>query len=259
MTYLIPRLYTLFDFLLFEVTLSPLSHHGFTLMVWLRCFAREALIGGPQHKLRLRDADSNVRCPPSCPRLCSRSTIPDQSRLKNAQHAALEHQMEEEKRSREGKLRDRLAKKRKAKEAEMQQAALSERVSGPGQRRIDRRLTTQITSYAAKLDRALRWCHQPRMQRGMIPQTGVTSNDRQKNKWHKCYFCAEATALLRRCLAESSTATWHPSHNLTCDNTCPPLNLLQLQQEKQAAQKHLEEEERAERQRFHDQVRIWKG
>lgn len=47
-----------------------------------------------------------------------------------AQHAALEHQMEEEKRSREAKLRDRLAKKRKAKEEEMQQAALSERVSG---------------------------------------------------------------------------------------------------------------------------------
>lgn len=44
------------------------------------------------------------------------------------QHAALEHQMEEEKRSREGKLRDRLAKKRKDKEDEMQQAALSERV-----------------------------------------------------------------------------------------------------------------------------------
>lgn len=37
--------------------------------------------------------------------------------------------MEEEKRSREGKLRDRLAKKRKAKEDEIQQAALSERVS----------------------------------------------------------------------------------------------------------------------------------
>lgn len=37
--------------------------------------------------------------------------------------------MLEEKRSREGKLRERLAKKRKAKEAEMQQAALSERVS----------------------------------------------------------------------------------------------------------------------------------
>lgn len=46
------------------------------------------------------------------------------------QHAALEHQMEEEKRSREAKLRDRLAKKRKAKEEEMKQAALSERVGG---------------------------------------------------------------------------------------------------------------------------------
>lgn len=60
------------------------------------------------------------------------STPSVQSRLTHAQHAALEHQMEEEKRTREGKLRDRLAKKRKAKEAEMQQAALSERVSGLG-------------------------------------------------------------------------------------------------------------------------------
>lgn len=45
--------------------------------------------------------------------------------------------MQEEKRSREGKLRDRLAKKRKAKEAEMQQAALSERVSDLAQGSTD--------------------------------------------------------------------------------------------------------------------------
>lgn len=46
----------------------------------------------------------------------------------HVQHAALEHQMEEEKRSRESKLRNRLAEKRKAKEEEMHQAALSESV-----------------------------------------------------------------------------------------------------------------------------------
>eukprot|EP00752_Nemacystus_decipiens_P010330 g9202.t1 len=53
------------------------------------------------------------------------------------QHAALEHQMEEEKRSREGKLRDRLAKKRKAKEAEMQDAALSQREKQAAQKQLE--------------------------------------------------------------------------------------------------------------------------
>lgn len=46
----------------------------------------------------------------------------------HVQHAALENQMEEERRSRESKLRDRLAKKRKVKEEDMQKAATSEMV-----------------------------------------------------------------------------------------------------------------------------------
>ncbi|CAM9391146.1 unnamed protein product [Pylaiella littoralis] len=53
------------------------------------------------------------------------------------QHAALEHQMEEEKRSRESKLRNRLAEKRKAKEEEMHQAALSESEKQAEQKRLE--------------------------------------------------------------------------------------------------------------------------
>lgn len=166
--------------------------------------------------------------------------------------------MEEEKRSREGKLRDRLAKKRKAKEAEMQQAALSERVSGHGlgQSSTDPRLTdTKHALCTSRLRGAMGRFHRPQMKRRMKPLPGMASNGRQL-KYGRRVLC---TAVQRRNTTLLPIDTLSQALNLgiclTHENTCPMLNLLKLEQEKQAAQKNLEEEERAERQRFHDQVR----
>lgn len=166
--------------------------------------------------------------------------------------------MEEEKRSREGKLRDRLAKKRKAKEEEMQKAALSERVSGMPTR-------TDSTKHGSTVN------HVVRRNRSAVNLMGTPTSQIcvRACRVVALELCLESDFKTLRavCCTPRQIPLWCFAVNITdfsygnpysLLNTSTPCldNFYNVPQEKQIEQKNLEDEERAERQRFHDQARI---